>query len=128
MKLEARLVTHPLYLFLFFPCIILCSLIPAYLDFTLKETVSHSFCLGSVLCSREPSANQILCTLHRDFPGGSDGKVSCLQCRRPGFNSWVGKVLWRRKWQPTPVLLPGKSQGQRSVVGYIALFIVCLPS
>ena len=53
-----------------------------------------------------------------DFPGGSDGKVSCLQCGRPGFDPWVGKILWRRKWQPTPVLLPGKSHGQRSVVGY----------
>ena len=49
--------------------------------------------------------------------GGSDSKVSCLQCGRPGFNPWVGKILWRRKWQPTPVLLPGKSHGQRSVVG-----------
>ena len=42
----------------------------------------------------------------------------CLQCRRPRFNPWVGKILWRRKWQPTPVLLPGKSHGQRSMVGY----------
>ena len=42
----------------------------------------------------------------------------CLQCGRPGFNPWVGKVLWRRKWQPTPVLLPGKFHGQRSLVGY----------
>ena len=33
----------------------------------------------------------------------------CLQCRRPGFNLWVGKILWRRKWQPTPVFLPGES-------------------
>ena len=33
------------------------------------------------------------------------------------FNPWVGKILWRRKWQPTPVLLPGKSHGQRSMVG-----------
>ena len=53
-----------------------------------------------------------------DFPGGSDGKASCLQCRRPGFDPWVRNILWRRKWQPTPVLLPGKSHGQRSVVGY----------
>jgi len=30
---------------------------------------------------------------------------------------WVGKILWRRKWQPTPVFLPGKSHGQRSLVG-----------
>ena len=42
----------------------------------------------------------------------------CLQCRRPGFDPWVGKILWRRKRQSTPVLLPGKSHGQRSLVGY----------
>ena len=30
----------------------------------------------------------------------------------PGFDPWVGKIPWRRKWQPTPVLLPGKSHGQ----------------
>ena len=41
-----------------------------------------------------------------------------LQCRRPGFNPWVGKIPWRRKWQPTPVLLPGKFHGLRSLVGY----------
>ena len=34
-----------------------------------------------------------------------------LQCRRPGFDSWVGKIHWRRKWQPTPVFLPGESHG-----------------
>ena len=39
------------------------------------------------------------------------------QCRTPGFNSQVRKILWRRKWQPTPLLLPGK-YGQRSLVGY----------
>ena len=53
-----------------------------------------------------------------DFPGGSDCKSICLQCGRPGFNPWVEKILWRRKWQPTPVFLPGKSHGQRSLVGY----------
>jgi len=36
----------------------------------------------------------------------------------PGFDPWVRKVLWRRKWQPTPVLLPGESHGWRKVVGY----------
>ena len=38
-------------------------------------------------------------------------------CGRPGFNSWVGKFPWRRKWQPTPVLLLGESHGQRSLAG-----------
>ena len=42
---------------------------------------------------------------------GSDGKASTCKCRRPGFNSWVGKIPWRRKWQPTPVLLLGKFHG-----------------
>ena len=37
---------------------------------------------------------------------------------RPGFNPSIGKIPWRRKWQPTPVLLPGKFHGQRSLVGY----------
>ena len=32
----------------------------------------------------------------------------CLQCKRPGFSPWVGKIPWRRKWQPTPVFLSGK--------------------
>ena len=35
-----------------------------------------------------------------------------------GFEPWVGKILWRRKWQSIPVLLPGKSHGQRSLVDY----------
>ena len=35
-----------------------------------------------------------------------------------GFDPWTGKILWRRKWQPTPVLLPGKFHGLRSLVGY----------
>ena len=38
--------------------------------------------------------------------------------RRRGFNLWVGKMHWRRKWQPTPAFLPGKSHGQRNLVGY----------
>ena len=53
------------------------------------------------------------------FPGGSDGKESAYQCRRPRFNPWVGKIPWRRKWQPTPVFLPRKSHGHRSLVGCI---------
>ena len=37
---------------------------------------------------------------------------------RPGFEPWVGKIPWRRKWKPTPVFLPGKSYGPWSLVGY----------
>ena len=38
--------------------------------------------------------------------------------RRPGFDPWVRKIPWRRKWQPTPVFLLGESHGQRSLAGY----------
>ena len=44
----------------------------------------------------------------------SDSKESACNV---GY-TWVGKILWRRKWQPTPVLLPGKSHGWRSLAGY----------
>ena len=40
-----------------------------------------------------------------------------LGSRRPGFDLWVRKIPWRRKWQPTPVFLPGKSHGQREEPG-----------
>ena len=35
-----------------------------------------------------------------------------------GFDPWIGKIPWRRKWQPTPAWLPGEFLGQRSLVGY----------
>ena len=51
------------------------------------------------------------------FLGGSMVESTC-QCRRHQFDPWVWKMPWRRKWQPTPVLLPGKSHGQRSLASY----------
>ena len=52
---------------------------------------------------------------HMGFPSSSAGRV-CLQCRRPWFDSWVGKILWRRNRLPTPVFLglPGVSHGKKS--------------
>ena len=47
-----------------------------------------------------------------------NGKESACQYRRCGFAPWVRKISWRRKRQPTPVFLPGKSLGQRSLVSY----------
>ena len=46
------------------------------------------------------------------------GKESACPSRRHRFDPWVGKIPWRRKWQPIPVFLPGKSRGQRSLTGY----------
>ena len=55
------------------------------------------------------------------FPDGALVKGSTYQCRghrRHRFNPWVGKIPWKRKRQPTPVLLPGEFHGQRRMVGY----------
>ena len=49
------------------------------------------------------------------------GEESAYQCRRRKsrrFRPWVGKIPWRRKWQPTPGFLPGNFHGQRSLAGY----------
>ena len=48
----------------------------------------------------------------------ASGKEATCQRRRGRFSSWVWKNTWRRKWQPTPVFLPGKSHGQRGLEGY----------
>ena len=48
------------------------------------------------------------------FPGGTSGKESACQCRRPKrpvFHLWVRKIPWRRAWQPTPAFLPVESHG-----------------
>ena len=52
----------------------------------------------------------------KGLPKWFSGKESTCQCRRHGFDPWVGKIPWRRKWQPTPVFLPGKFSGQKSLV------------
>ena len=55
------------------------------------------------------------------FPGGATGKESACQCRRrqrQGFNPWVGKIPWSRKWQSTPVFWLGEFHGQKSLMNY----------
>ena len=52
------------------------------------------------------------------LPRWHSGKESAYLCRRfkrHRFDPWFRKIPWRRKWQPTPVFLPGKSHGQRSL-------------
>ena len=57
-----------------------------------------------------PGANSLVAQLVK--------KKTCLQCRRLGFSPWVRKIPWRRKRQPTLVLVPGKFHGPRSLAGY----------
>ena len=74
------------------------------------------FCFSWNFFEQSLLSGQSRCVLYKvgsyDFCGGFPcspvGKRICLRHRRPGFNPWVGKIPWRRKWQPTPVSLPGK--------------------
>ena len=60
-------------------------------------------------------------SFNQGLPGGAVVKnpsaCQCKRCKRCGFDPWVGTIPWRRKWQLTPVFLPGESHGQRSLVG-----------
>ena len=49
---------------------------------------------------------------------GKEFACWCRRCKRRKLDPWVGKIPWRRNWQPTPVSLPGKSHGQRCLEGY----------
>ena len=81
----------------------------------LQSTPSFSSCL----------MNQRIDLLKMGFPGGASGKEPNCQCRRQKrceFSPCVGKISWRKKWQPTPEFLPGESQGWGSLVGYSPWF------
>ena len=89
--------------------------------FKLKDNCSTEFCC--FLSNLNMNSMQILYRLsHREELYSNVHLLSayhvCLQCRRPGFDPWVGKIPWRGKWQPTPVFLPRESHGRKSLVGY----------
>ena len=55
------------------------------------------------------------------IPGGTSCKQPSPQHRRHkrcSFDPWAWKILWKRAWQPTPVFLPGRFHGERSLAGY----------
>ena len=88
-----------------------CMILIFILDYKLFLSRAVSFALS-------PSSEFNLVSLEVGLPRWLSGKESPCQCRRCEFDPWVGKIPWRRKWQPTPVFLPGKSHGQRSLAGY----------
>ena len=53
------------------------------------------------------------------MPGGKEPACQCRRRKRHKFESWIRKIPWRRAWKPVPIFLPGKSHGQRSLLGYI---------
>ena len=55
---------------------------------------------------------------HVGFLGGPTGKESASQCRKAErFDPWVKKISWRRKWQPTPICMPGRLTNDRKKKG-----------
>ena len=88
-----------------------------------RDLWNHGLILSEPSCPQvliPMTALRLCCQLKHGvgFPGSSAGKESACQCRRPEFGPSVGKIPQRRKWQPTPVFLPGESHGQRSLAGY----------
>ena len=73
------------------------------------------------LCDVRASSGLSIRISPNGLPPWLSGKRIHLRCRRRrrrGFDPWVGKIPWRRKWQPTPVFLPEKPHGQRNLAGY----------
>ena len=109
-----------------------------------SETTERLHFHFSLLCIGEGNGNPLQCScLENPKDGGawwaavygvaqswtrlkrlsssSSHKEPTCQCRkhkRCRFDPWVGKIPWRREWQPTPLFLPGKSHGQGSLAGY----------
>ena len=85
----------------------------------LDSNASSSVQLSCVTPLNTSSISMHVCVF-MGCPRWLSGKEPHCQCRRHkrrGFDPWVGKIPWR-KWQPTAVLLPGESYGQRSLAGH----------
>ena len=85
-----------------------------------KGSVSESYYVCCYIKIRARADNFWNSSDSKGFPCDPvGGKEPACQCRRHGFKPWIRKIPWRRKWQPTPLFLPGKSHGQRNLLGYL---------
>ena len=82
-----------------------------------SSTHSISFTFFISLSSWHLNMSVSLCGLLRQS-SGKERTCKCRRSQRRRFDPWIGTISWRRKWQPTPVLLPGKFYRQRSLAGY----------
>ena len=87
----------------------------------LATGISLADCMGcSALWHKRKNENERQCS-QDDLPRWHSGKEPAYRsrrCRRRGFNPWVRRIPWRRKWQRIPMFSPGKFHGQRSLAGY----------
>ena len=109
-----------------FECPVLCIKLGLVIYFTYGNI--HVSMLLSQIIPPSPSATEskslffisvsLCCLTYRVIVIGSEGKVSASNAGNLGSIPGSGRFPWRMKWQPTPVLLPGKFHGLRSLVGY----------
>ena len=95
-------------------CLQVLHICPGYILPQIYPSILHS-----MISTRQSCLSPIL-MLIKSFPGGTSGKETACQCKRHErlwFDPWVRKISWSRKWQPTPVVLPGKFHRQRSLMG-----------
>ena len=107
---------HLYYVYLACLLCLIASFLPLTISCFLTEPYLHSFYLNisnHLNCSFSHSHFTLILIL----PWLRWQKI-CLQCRRGGFSPWVGKINWRKEWQPSPVFLPRESHGLRSLAGY----------
>ena len=101
------------------PLFLICRWLPSHWAFTQPFLCAQRAVFGASSFSYKDS---IYTMMHKmGFPDGASGKEPVCQCRRHKrcrFNSWVGKIPWKRAWPPTLVFLPGESHGQGSLAGY----------
>ena len=108
-----------------------CSSVPSFIPLHCPWSPTLATCLLLGISSPlwAPSSSSLKKCSHRDstlavaiddkvLPKWLSSTQSAYQCRRLGFDPWVRKIPWRRKWLCTPVLLPEQSQGQRSLASY----------
>ena len=90
-----------------------------YKMMNLRHTHTHTL-------HRQAHIHMRMCTHLPTLNTAFSGKESACQYRRGRFNPWVGKIPWRSKWQPTPVFLPGKSHGHRSLASELITTESCV--
>ena len=88
---------------------------PRTLEAPQPASGSHPFCprVGASCRVGDPCLCQVSCSA-----GGKEPACQCRRLKRRRLDPWIRKIPWRRIWQPTPILLPGESHGQRSLAVY----------
>ena len=86
---------------------------------SISKWIKNGICMQlNITLPQKKWWHSAICNNVSCLPWWLSSKELPCQCRRHGLNSWVRKIPWRRKWQPTPVLLPGKFHGWGSLIGY----------